>query len=43
MIFGAGNETRKKIWSDFGLNKSEERSEKIVVFVHTAAFERAKN
>ena len=25
------------------LNKSEERSEKIVVFVHTAVFERATN
>ena len=38
-IFEAGNETREKIWSDFGGNKSEERSEKRVVFVHTAVFE----
>ena len=44
MIFEAGNETREKIWSDFGAEqKSEERSEKRVVFVHTAVFERARN
>ena len=40
VIFEAGNETREKI---LALNKSEERSEKRVVFVHTAVFERARN
>ena len=43
VIFEAGNETRGKIWSDFVAEKSEERSEKRVVFVHTAVFERARN
>ena len=53
--FEAGNETREKIRSDLVaeqsvkrfvilvLNKIEERSEKRVVFVHTAVFERARN
>ena len=38
MIFESGNETREKNWSDFGAEKSEEPSEKRVVFVHTAVF-----
>ena len=42
VIFEAGNETREKIWSDFGA-EHEERSEKRVVFVHSVVFERAKN
>ena len=33
----------KKFGVILGLNNSEERSEKRVVFVHTAIFERAKN
>ena len=41
--FEAGNETREKIWSDFVGEQNEELSEKKVVFVHTAVFERAKN
>ena len=43
VIFEAGNETREKIWSDFGAEQNLERSEKRVVFVHTAVFERARN
>ena len=43
MIFEAGNETSEKIWSDFGAEKSKERSENRVVFVQTAVFEIAKN
>ena len=43
MIFEAGNETREKIGLILVVNKSEERSEKRVVFVHTAIFERARN
>ena len=42
VIFEAGNETPEKIWSDIGAEKSEERSGKRVVFVHTAVFERAR-
>ena len=43
VIFEAGNETREKFGVILALNKSEEPSEKRVVFVHTAVFERAKN
>ena len=43
MIFEAGNESVKKFGVILVLNKSEERSEKRVVFVHTAVFERARN
>ena len=38
MIFEAGNETRERIWSDFGAEQNEKRSEKEVVFVHFAVF-----
>ena len=41
--FEARNETREKIWSDFVAEQNEEKSEKRVVFVHTAVFERARN
>ena len=33
----------KKFGAILALNKSEERSEKGVVFVHTAVFKRARN
>ena len=42
VIFEAENETLEKIWSDFGGEQSEERSEKRVVFVHTTVIETAK-
>ena len=39
VIFEAGNETRQNFGVILVLNKREERSEKRVVFVHTAVLE----
>ena len=43
VIFEAGMKGVKKFGVILVLNKNEERSEKRVVFVHTADFERARN
>ena len=49
MIFEAGNETREKIWSDFGAEQKLRAERKESGFVHTAlffttkVFERARN
>ena len=43
VIFAPGNETHEKNWSDFGAEQNEEWSEKRMIFVHTAVFERARN
>ena len=43
MIFEAGNETREKVWSDFGAEQKWRAEQNRVVFVHIAVFERARN
>ena len=38
VIFEAGNETREKIWSDFGAKQKWKAERKEWFFVHTAVF-----
>ena len=43
VIFEAGNETREKIWSNFGAEQKWRVERKRFVFVHTGVFGRARN